>query len=125
MRFRAVERGSQTSTTGCYVSHPDHLAVVDERDAEEGLHTLFAQDRAPECGVGGRSGERVRLAFGCDLAGEAFTEAEGKAELVLAPEPCRRSHPEEIAFAQEDGSGVDRAGGLEGDLKQLLEEGGH
>ena len=98
----------------------DDAALDEQRDAEQGLDALLAQDRVEDVGVVD-VGDRDRALLGGDAAGEAAAERDRHALLDLLLDPLGRARVQPVALQQQDRDGVDRED-VGHPLQQLLEE---
>jgi hypothetical protein len=102
------------------VQDADDAALDDQRDAEQGLDALLAQDRVEDVGVVDVV-DRDRALLGGDAAGEAAAERDLHALFDLLLDPLGRARVQPVALEQEDRDGVDLED-LRDPLEQLVEE---
>ena len=104
------------------VEHADQLALDDQRDPEQRLDALLAQDRIEDVGVVD-VGDEDRDALGRDPAGEALAERNPHAALDLLLDPLGGAGDELLRgdVEQQDRDGVDRERLLDAD-QELVEQ---
>jgi hypothetical protein len=118
-----VLRGELAEGEGADVQYADHAALDQQRDAEQRLDALLAQDRVVDVGVVD-VGDEDRPPVGRDAAGEAAPEGDRHALLDLLLDALGGARPQPLAvrLEQEDGGGVavQRGGHALEQLRQQL-----
>jgi hypothetical protein len=102
------------------VQHPDDAAAHDERDAEQGLDALLAQDRVVDVGVL-EVGDGDRATLRGDATGEAAAERDPHPLLDLLLDALGGARVQLVALEQQDRDGVDGQD-VRDALQQLVEQ---
>ena len=104
-----------------HVRDADHLSILDQRDAVQGVKSRTAQDRADDLRLR-HLAERHLMRRRSDGSGKALPHLHDQVALDLAPEPHRGAHAKQIPFAKQDRRRVHRGRRLLHHVQQALQQ---